>query len=449
MMLALANSLVSGGSVGPSSPPTLVANLGNSFSKGTVYSDVSWAEEMSALASASGVGSRWTFATQAVDAYNFQNHVTDPDTTAFIASQPWDHAVLQPHSTGMMAANRAATIAAGIVLVGRFIAANPAVKFWIWQTPETPGTALTDPVAGCEEFAAEIVSTYPDTEVEILTQGQGFRTAGADPCTDPILRTWRIDSDDLHPNVDGSAFTTAYHFAMITGRSVDGLLESSAYTALGKSLTNPARLEELAAAWAAGTLTQALTPVLLSPSNNATTHSAPETDGFYWNKISHASDDINNATGSVYPIGGGSLVDRINTASGVTLRIVNGQGASGGASGPTGITGYPGNVSKSYFVTNTGIVSTYRLEGLTPGRSYNLTPDGYRGAGDNRYTRVTFTGSGSPVVVDWNAGNTHAIPTAVAIVADGSGYITFTVENTTPSTTNFGYWGILKIADVP
>lgn len=238
---------VAGGDTSP--PPLVIGALGNSFTAGSVYGYVGLDSELTAFATAVPID--LSASQYAIDAYTFASHLADATSTTFAASEVWTDCILQGHTNAMQPANLAATLADGRELYERFRAASEGVRCWLWQTVKTPATTLQQVITGYTELKEEIEGTFPDAQVGIIRQGEGFHYLGADLASSHrFYRDW-YEPADYHPNENGSAFTALLHYVAITDRTVTGLLSSLAYTALGKVMTvDKTELEIRAYRWA-------------------------------------------------------------------------------------------------------------------------------------------------------------------------------------------------------
>lgn len=229
------------------SPARVLAALGNSFTKGTVYGDIGLADELNALAS--DTGANLAASQYVVDNTWFGELYDDAACTTFINGQDWTDAILQGHSTAGQAANFDTHRDFGVLLAGRFLTKDINTRIWLWQTSETDVTTLAESVAFYAALKTAIEAAYPAARVEILRTGEGFYYMGCDPVASPVLRTWRVDP--VHPSETGSTFNALHHFAKITRRSISGAIAGTAYAGLGKTMIEgDSVIEDAAYAWA-------------------------------------------------------------------------------------------------------------------------------------------------------------------------------------------------------
>lgn len=136
--------------------------------------------------------------------------------------------------------------------------------------------------------------------------------------------------------------------------------------------------------------------------------------------------------GIEYPI-----TDRTTAATPYTVELVAPSSAGANSNGTNGLLGTPGNVSGTYWGGN-NVSWTFKIRNL-PQVPIEFGIIGTRNSGDVRTTQITATGAGAPVVMSYNAGITPATVPTITVTPDGTGMVTFLVENILPSANNFNY----------
>lgn len=157
-----------------------------------------------------------------------------------------------------------------------------------------------------------------------------------------------------------------------------------------------------------------------------------------------------------------NALDSTGSATGMTVTVTSRFNATNGNGTTDPTAPYPAFVTNDLFYGNAlagfngqpAIAnSTVTFSGLTVGQSYSFTFFASRtGVADNRETRYTLTGAGSPALAELNAANNVTGTATVSnVLPNASGVITLNVgmgnDNNNP--TGFYYLGSAEISFVP